>query len=142
MRLALVLFVIWAVASLIWVQYVVGTWHATVDSGRAQIAALDACEPVYPPRTDGYAALYGNSWGVWLANEQSRHPDCAPAVGTIALSQFVAMQQPERTALRQHLMQGDELATRTVIRAGWIPPAALFVIVGALAFALIQLRRG
>ena len=142
MRKALILSLIWVVACVFWGQYLLDKWHATVDANRAQIEALDNCERVYPPRADGYAAVYGNSWVVWLANEQQTHPDCAPVVSKIALLRFVEMKQGERDALRQNLQASNELATATAIRAGWMVPLALLTFIGALLFVFtLALRR-
>ena len=142
MRRPLILLLIWVVACIFWGQYLLDEWHATVDANRAQIEALNDCERLYPPRADGYAAVYGNSWIVWLANEERDHPDCAPIVGKIALLKFVEMQQGERDALRQNLQAADELATTTAIRAGWMVPLALLIFSGALVFVFtLMLRR-
>src|SRR5262249_26715305 len=135
------LLVIWGIASGFWVQYVLGTWHAAVDTGRAQVAALDVCGRLYPPRPDGYASQYGNSWGAWLASEQHNHPECAPTVGQIGFLKFVGMQESERLAVRQNMLQADELATKAAFRAGWMAPVALLVFVGAFAFVFIRLLR-
>ena len=142
MRKALILSLIWVVACVFWGQYLLDKWHASVDSNRAQVVALDGCERLYPPRADGYAAVYGNSWIVWLANQERDHPDCAPVVGKIALLKFVEMQQGERDALRKNLQAADELATATAIRAGWMVPLALLTFIGALRFVFtLALRR-
>jgi hypothetical protein len=141
MRKALILALIWVIACVFWGQYLLGKWHETVDSNRAQIEALDICERVYPPRADGYAAVYGNSWVVWLANQERDHPDCAPLVSKIALLKFVEMQQGERDALRQNAQAADDLATSTAIRAGWMVPLALLIFIGALVFVFILVLR-
>jgi hypothetical protein len=141
MRLALLLLLIWAAATLFWLQYLVGTWHDVVDANRAQLAALDACEPLFPPKADGYASLYGKSWSSWLANERQSHPDCAPLVGRIGFLNFVQMQQADRLALRQKLQRDDDQFTRFAFRAGWIAPLALLALIAALGLAAGHILR-
>jgi len=57
MRSRRTLFVFWLVASALWGQYVFMTWRQSVAPNQAQIAALDECGGIYPPRADGYAQL-------------------------------------------------------------------------------------
>jgi hypothetical protein len=141
MRLAVILFLVWAAATLFWLQYIIGTWHDVVDANRAQLAAMDVCEPLFPPKADGYASLYGNSWSAWLANERQSHPDCAPLVGRIGFLNFVQMQQADRLALRQKLQGDDDQFTKVAVRAGWIAPLALLALIVAVGFAVGRLRR-
>jgi hypothetical protein len=140
MRLAIILSVLWLISSLLWVQYIHGSWRDAVDPDRTQISALDRCDPVYPPRSDGYAAVYGNSWAVWLATEQRNHPDCAPLVGTLGLSRFVAMSAVERLALRRKAESDRDSVTRSAWTAGIAGPLVLLLVV-VVTFCGVRVMR-
>jgi len=140
MRLAIVLSVLWLVSSLLWLQYIHGSWRDAVDPDRTQISALDKCDPIYPPRTDGYAAIYGNSWATWLASEQRDHPDCAPMVGILGLSQFVAMSTVDRLALRNKAQTDQDAATHGALKAGIAGPL-VFLLIVVVTFCGFRLMR-
>jgi hypothetical protein len=123
MRRAIILLALWLLVSAFWVQFVHSAWRDAVDRNLAQIAAIDRCSVVFPPRPDGYASEAGNSWSVWEANKASAFPECAPAVGSIGFLEFVAMQ-----------------ATRGAIVAGAVGPPVLFLI-GLMAVFLARALR-
>jgi len=128
MRSRRTLFVFWLVASALWGQYVFMTWRQSVAPNQAQIAALDECGGIYPPRADGYAQLYSGSWSNWEYTEQLQHPHCAPHVGAIGFFDFVGMQAPARAALRQQSQYTIDTATRNAIVIGAAIPVGVLVI--------------
>ena len=140
MRLAIILLVLWLLVSAFWVQFVHSAWRETVDRNLAQIAAIDRCNVVFPPRPDGYASEAGNSWSVWEANKESAFPECAPAVGSIGFLEFVAMQAPQRLAARQKSEGQNSSVTRGAIVAGAVGPPVLFLI-GLMAVLLARALR-
>jgi hypothetical protein len=140
MRLAISLFVLWAIASGLWVQFVYSAWREAVDPNLAQIAALDKCDTIFPARADGYASEYANSWSSWEASEERDHPDCAPAVGALGFFQFVTMPPPQRLALRQKAEGENAAVTRGAIISGASGPAAI-LIAGLGLFLLVKAMR-
>ena len=140
MRRAIILLALWLLVSAFWVQFVHSAWRDAVDRNLAQIAAIDRCSVVFPPRPDGYASEAGNSWSVWEANKASAFPECAPAVGSIGFLEFVAMQAPQRLAARQKSEDENRSATRGAIVAGAVGPPVLFLI-GLMAVFLARALR-
>ncbi len=137
MRLAIVLALLWLLISGFWVQFVYSAWHETVDPNLLQMAAIDRCNNLFPPRPDGYASEAGNSWSVWEANMEREHPDCAPAVGSIGFLEFVAMPAPKRQAAHQKAEDENSSVTRGAIVAGAVAPPML-LIVGLVGFFLVR----
>jgi hypothetical protein len=140
MRLVISLFVLWAIASGLWVQLIYSAWHQAVDPNLAQIAALDKCDAIFPARADGYASEYGNSWSTWQANMESAHPDCAPRVGALGFIQFATMQSPQRLALRQKAQDENKAVTRGAVISGASGPGAI-LIAGLGILLLVRARR-
>lgn len=132
--------VVWLLATALWEQQVLSTWRETATPNKAELAVLDECGSVYPPRADGYATQYAGSWGNWEINEERQHPNCAPLVGKTGFFSFVAMQAPERAALRQRSQDAIEAATRTASVTGAAFPAGLLVIVLILQWATRRSR--
>ncbi len=140
MRLATILLVIWLLVSAFWGQYVYSAWRQTVDPNNAMIAAVDRCDTLFPPRADGYASEAGNSWSVWEANMESAHPEGAPAVGSVGFLEFVAMQAPQRLAIRQKAENENGSVTKGAIVAGASGPPVLFL-VGLMVTLLVRAHR-
>ena len=140
MRLAIILFVMWLLVSAFWAQYIHSAWRQSVEPNNALIAVFDRCNALYPPRADGYASEAGNSWSVWQANEAQIHPECAPAVGSIGFLEFVAMQSPQRLAIRQKAEDENRSVTKGAIVAGTAVPPVLFLI-GLMTVCLVRAYR-
>lgn len=128
MRRVIVLLLLWLLVSAFWVQFVHSAWREVVDPNLAQVAAIDRCNTLFPPRADGYASEAGNSWSVWEANQERIHPECAPAVGSIGFLEFAAMQAPQRLTARQKAESENKSVTRGAIVAGSVAPPVLFII--------------
>ncbi len=122
------LLLIWLLVSALWERQVLSAWNQTATPNQSAKAAIDECDSVFPPRADGYATQYSNSWGSWEYAEEHRHPNCAPLVGSTGFLSFVAMQAPARAALRQQAEDAIAGATRTSIETGIALPAALLAI--------------
>lgn len=140
MRFAISLIALWAIASGLWVQLIYTAWHQAVDPNLAQIAALDRCGAIFPPRADGYASQYGESWSSWEASEERDHPDCAPTVGALGFLQFVTMQQPQRTALRQSAEDENKAVTRGAVVSG-ASGAGVILMAGLIVLFVARARR-
>jgi hypothetical protein len=140
MRSGSILVLLWFIASGLWVQYAYSALQQPIAESLSQIAALDECDSIYPPRPDGYAQQYSNTWGNWEYTEHQRHPRCAPAVGNIGFFDFVGMQTEKRASLRQQEEDKIRAATRAaVIRGATVPIALLFV--GVAVAVLIRRAR-
>ena len=140
MRLVISLIALWAIASGLWVQLIYSPWQQAVEPNLAQIAALDRCGAIFPPREDGYASQYGQSWSSWEASEERDHPDCAPTVGALGFLQFVTMQQSQRAAFRQSAEDENKAVTRGAVISGASGPGVILM-VGLTVLFLARARR-
>jgi hypothetical protein len=150
------IFRLWVVVSGLWLLGDGIIWYPDFAAQQTQLAALDKCGKLYQPLPEGFelnkpanAADPANApWllappvppsvtvtqlpppGTTTAPQSlnPQDPDCAPNVGTIALTDFISMHQSDREAFRRQSVGAIRASAITAATYGVAVPIGLLAI--------------
>jgi hypothetical protein len=143
---------IWIAFGALWACWNGALWYQQFAAEQRQIAALDECGKIYPPfppPPPGYVPIgpphlsppplasggsllnqfQADEAAVqWEDSEAKLHPQCAPTVGSVSLTDFIGMHASDRDALHQHSEGAIRASTITAVTRGLSVPASLLVV--------------